>query len=223
MGLARTRIGIVMVAAVAAGLGTTVAPASASTRTAAVTGSIHGQATNVNACMTTITPPVEPPSASTLKVSISSDASPAPHHGAPITLSNTQVAIVTPSDFLVQAYDAGLLTNGQRIPATLALAVAGSNTTESSHMYPLVRASPTVTIHDPDGIPGSGDETADPLRFARPLPDTVWNPTHSARRVHFTEMSAVVALTVLAGGTPFVSTQTCGVTNPRPFVVVDGR
>ncbi len=213
----------VTTAALAVALGTAVAPAAGSMRTAVApvaATSIHGQASNVNACVTTIDPPLVPPSASSLTVRISSDASPAPHLGGPITLSKTRVRVTTPSDFLLQAYEADILSNGQAIPMTLALEVGASNTVEGSHQYATIHASPTVTIHDPDGVPHSGDETADPLVMTGLLPHTVWHPADPSLRVRFTEAAAVVTLTVSVGGTPFVSTQTCSVAKPRPFVVV---
>jgi len=216
----RMRIAIATVVVLGGAMGTAVSSTSAS---ASPTVTIHGQATNMNPCTTTLNPPVTGPTASTLKVRISSDAAPEPHHAKPITLSNTQVAIAGPSAFLLQAYEAGIVANGQAIPATLALEVAGSNTTQGLQAYPVIDASPTVTVHDPDGIPHSGDETVEPLRFAKALPDTSWNSTRPGRPVHFTEASAVLTLTVEVGGTPFVATQTCGVAKPRPFLVVDGR
>lgn len=214
---------LVATAALTAALGTAVAPAGASTRHAAspaAATSIHGRASNVNACVTTIDPPLVPPSASSLTVRLSTDASPAPHLGGPITLSKTRVRVATPSDFLLQGYEAGVVSNGQAIPMTLALVVGASNTAEGSHHYAIVQSSPTVTIHDPDGVPRSGDETADPLVTTSLLPRTVWHPADPSLRVRFTEPSAVVKLMISVGGTPFVSTQTCSVAKPRPFVVV---
>ena len=223
MRLVRGRIVIVMTAALAAALATTVAPAAGSIRTTAAT-TIHGAAMNVNTCDTAVTPPIEPPSTSTLTVRIASDASPAPHHGQPITLSKTRTTVTIPSAFLLNGYEAGVLSNGQAIPTTVALVVAGSNTVEGTHSYPVVHSSPILTVHDPDGIPNSGDETADPLKVATSLPPTVWTPASAPLHgVHFTESSAVVTLAVLFSGTVFTQTQTCGVTAPRPFVVVDAR
>jgi hypothetical protein len=167
-----------------------------------------------------LSPPILPDSKSTVNIGISTDASPQPHLGDPITLSNTKVTVKVPGDLLVQGYNLGILTNGQSIPSTLSLTIAGSNTTEGTHVYPTIHSSPTITIHDPDHAPNTGDETADPLTLTNSLGDTVWHPADPTKDVIFSQKATVITATIDLGGTPLVSTQTCKPAKVNPFIAV---
>jgi len=153
-------------------------------------------------------------------IEISSDAAPQPHLGDPITLSNTKVTVKVPLDLLIQGYNFGILANGQVIPATLDLVIAGSNTTEGSHTYATIHSNSKLVVHDPDGTPGTDDETADPLSVTTSLPNTVWHPKDVSKAVFFTQKSAVIKATVPIGDQDYISTQTCATKNPASFIAL---
>jgi len=161
-----------------------------------------------------------PDGTSQVTVIIGSDASPQPHLGDPITLSKTTVTVKVPGDLLVQGYNFGILTNGQKIAATLALSVNGSNTTEGSHTYATLHSTSTVVIHDPDGTPGSGDESADPLSVTTTLPNTLWHPKDATKPVFFSEKSAKIVATVPIGDVNYFDTQSCSTPNAPAFVAL---
>jgi hypothetical protein len=151
---------------------------------------------------------------------IATDADPQPHLGDPITLSNTKVTVKVPPDILVTGYNFGILKNGQIIPATLSLKIGGSNTTEGTHTYPLIHSNSKIAIHDPDGVPGSKDESADPLSVTASLPNTVWHPADASKPVYFSEKSAVIVATVPIGDQDYTDTQTCATPNAPAFVAL---
>jgi len=125
-----------------------------------------------------------------------------------------------PPDLLIQGYNFSILSNGQTIPATLELVVAGSNTTEGTHTYPIIHSSSKLVIHDPDGVPGTGDETANPLSVTASLPNTVWHPKDASKSVFFNEKSALIIATVPIGNTNYTDTQTCDPKNAPAFVAL---
>jgi len=164
---------------------------------------------------------VVPDGTAAVTITIATKASPAPHFGKPITLSGTTVTISVPPDLLLKGYAAGVLHNGSVIPSTLLLTISGSNTVEGTRAYPLIHASPKVVIHDPDGIPGDADDSADPLSLTTTLASTVWTPTSSTADVTFTEKAAVITAQVLLGTTTITDTITCAPAVPtNSFIVV---
>jgi len=215
---ARRRRAIVLGAVSAAALVAALVPFGGSASAATSSGS----SSNVNDCTSILRPPISlvPDGTSNVTITIGSDAAPDPHLGAPITLSNSTVTADVPPDLLIQGYNFGILTNGQQIAATLDLTIGGSNTVEGTHAYATIPATATIVIHDPDGTPGTGDETADPLSVTTPLPDTTWTPVDPSLPVVFTEVSAVINAVVPIGDQNYTSTQTCSVTDPTPFVTV---
>jgi len=183
---------------------------------------IHGSASVVNNCISALRPAISlvPDTPSSVTVVIGSDADPQPHLGDPITLSKTTVTVKVPGDLLVQGYNFGIVTNGEVIPATLSLTINGSNTTEGTHTYPLIHSSPKVVIHDPDGVPGTKDETADPLSVTSSLPNTTWHPKDASKSVFFSEKSAIIKATVPIGDVNYTDTQTCNTPNAPAFVAL---
>ena len=200
---------------------TTVAPTTTTAPPVVQQGTIHGSSTNTNQCKTTLRPAgVSPDGTSTVSITLASDASPQPHLGEPITLSNTQVTVKVPADLLLEGYTIGAISPGQSIPSTLDLTIAGTNTVQGTHKYPTIHSSPTVIIHDPDGIPNNGDETADPLSLTTALPNTVWTPTSATSDVVFSQTAAKITAALQIFGVDFVSTQTCTVAHANSFIAV---
>ncbi len=64
------------------------------------------------------------------------------------------------------------------ITAQVHVAVAGTNTVESVQVFHTDVVA-TTTVTDPDGTPGTGDESATPLAVTVSLPDTTWTPAGS--------------------------------------------
>jgi len=129
-----------------------------------------GTSTVANACANSVTP-----NFSQISVTTSGDdalASVAPG-GATTTSGLTQSAAV-PGAIFVAGYNLGLLVVGENnIPANVQTKIEGTNTTQGTQTTNQVGGSPpngtvfvTTTITDPDGAPGTGDETATDASFS---------------------------------------------------------
>lgn len=95
-----------------------------------------------------------------------------------ITLGSSTVAVNIPATLLIAGYNLGLLTVGaNNIPTTVYVARTATNVSGTATQVDNFSTSVTTTITDPDGIPGTGDETATPLAVNQPLPDMVVTPT----------------------------------------------
>lgn len=100
-----------------------------------------------------------------------------------ITLSGGSVAVNVPATLLIAGYNLGLLTTGSNaIPTTVFVARQATNVDIGGGVKgTLVKkdnftVSVSTVITDPDGIPGTGDETATPLAVNQLLPDWVVTP-----------------------------------------------
>jgi hypothetical protein len=136
----------------------------------------------------------------------------------PITLSGIGLTAAVPATLLIAGYNLGLLTTGTNaIPVKGWVAIAGSNTAEGTRTL-IFTASVNTVITDPNGIPGTGDETATPLSLNVSLPDTTFTPTGG--NVAFTQgapgsLPAIPAGQVSAGATTpvggiYISAQVAG-------------
>ncbi len=117
-------------------------------------GTTSGSMSNDNTCASTLRPvfPLIPDSVTTIPIVMSGSASPDPHLGDPITLSNTQLTVTVPSTIYLDAYESGLIADGQVIPAEIDVTIAGSHTEEGTRTE-TATGSVTLHVHDPDGIP----------------------------------------------------------------------
>src|SRR5262245_62261743 len=79
----------------------------------------HGSALIQNSCSGTYDPPVSLPFDTTVPVTISTDASPEPHNGSPIMLTNTQASVEVPGALVQGLVDDGHLGEGSAIPTTV--------------------------------------------------------------------------------------------------------
>jgi hypothetical protein len=186
--------------------------------------SVHGSVSSKQTCSSVVRPQVAlfQDGTSSMKVDLSADASPQPHLGDPITLSNTKATVTFAADVFHTSYEFGFIDNGQAVPVTIDVVLAGSHTAEGTHTYATIHANVIVTIHDPDGVRGTGDESADPVAITTSFPDTVWHPSDAAESVVFTVQSFVVAATLPVGDPQLVWTQTCGATPSDVIVAVAG-
>jgi hypothetical protein len=144
---------------------------------------IHGSETNINKCVSTLLPALQPPSDAAVTVTLSTDAFPQPHKGDPITLSNGKATITVAKELLQLGVTSGLVTDGMKIPSTATLVIAGAGTTEGTHAY---TTKGTSTVHVVGG-------QAQPLVATAPLPNTTWHPKNATDPVTFTEKSLKIA------------------------------
>jgi hypothetical protein len=101
--------------------------------------------------------------------------------GDPVTLTGGSVGVNIPATLLVAGYNLNLLTVGANsIPTSVWVArqatnaTAGAGQTQKGTSVVQVDTftiTATTTITDPDGTPGTGDETATPLAVNQPLPN----------------------------------------------------
>jgi len=122
-----------------------------------------------------------------------------------ITLGSSSVAVNIPATLLLAGYNLGLLTVGvNNIPTNVYVARHATNVSSPAGGNQVDNFSivATTTITDPNGIPGSGDESATPLSVNQPLPNMVVTP--SGGNVAFAQAApgAIVSVPLGTGGAP---------------------
>jgi hypothetical protein len=111
-----------------------------------------------------------------------SDGVTAAFPGEALTLSPLSQSAALPGDIFVAGYNLGLLTVGVNdIPANVRTTIEATNTVQGSQNTNVVGGSPpngsvsvTTTITDPDGAPGTGDESATDASFSVFYNDLNW-------------------------------------------------
>jgi len=95
--------------------------------------------------------------------------------GSSVTLSNIHLQISVPGAIFAAGYNLGLLTAGQNnVPATVHEVIDASNTVQLSQSTNSVDTTLSTTISDPDGVPGTGDETATDASASVDFNDQTW-------------------------------------------------
>jgi hypothetical protein len=145
-----------------------------------------------------------------LNVSQSATAPPSVSPGDAMTLSNISQTVAVPGAIFVAGYNLGVLSAGQNnIPATVHSVIDGTNTVEGSQTTNNVDTTLSTTISDPDGTPGTGDETATDASTTVPFADETWTAGpagtigfHEHRDDSVTGVAGggIVAVAHLAGG-----------------------
>jgi hypothetical protein len=141
---------------------------------------------------------------SDLSLSLNGTAAPAPATVGTdvITLSGVTFQADVPATLLVAGYNLGLLTLGaNNIPVKGWVSIQATNTAEGSVVRQFT-TSVTTTIADPNGIPGTGDETATPLAVTVDLAESTWTPLGGV--VHFRQGGSIPTIpagVVAAGAT----------------------
>jgi hypothetical protein len=181
--------------------------------------SVKGSAVNSNACVSTVRDPsgadvLPPDDTGTMDVTFAATAFPQPHQGNPITLSKTSFTVAVPADLLQKGVTLNLVHDGQQIPSTVNISIAGSNTTEKTHAYATINTTATVSV-----VGGQ----AQPLAVKLSLPDTVWHPTSKTAQVVFTQTVANVKATLDLFGTAITAAFSCHTTNPNAFLALSGE
>lgn len=193
---------------------TSTLPAPSTTRAVGQT-QIHGSGTDVNNCTLALDPALQPDSKSDVTVKLASDASPQPHLGDPIALSNTTADLSVPAKLIQTGVDVGLIKDGFKVPAHITLVVSGSHTVQQTHTY---KVDATATIHVKSG---GAHGTALPLALSLPLPDTSWTPVNATEDVLFSEKSiTIVAPITLSSQLSVVATFKCLPASGTPFVAL---
>ncbi len=174
-------------------------------------GTTHGKGSDLNACTTVLNPNLQPPGKTDITVTIETDASPQPHFGDPITLSSTSATLNIPATLLQTGFDAGLIKDGDQVPSTVTLTVAGSNTTQKTHNYVLHTTSAIVIKAG----------KAQPLVSTASLPNTVWTPTSGTADVIFSQTALhIVSVVNLPGIGKVTVNFSCDPRTSAQFVAV---
>jgi hypothetical protein len=174
---------------------------------------VSGSATAANACTVKVVPDLQPPTSASVSATFSSDASPQPHDGAPVTLSNTTGSATFSSGLLQNGVTAGLLNDGDAIPVSFEPVLAGLNTVEVTQSYSV---SSTATVHVVGGV-------VQPLTITATLPDTTWHPSNRSLPVVINEKSLQVVLSVALTGIGTVTvTYSCLPSSTPTIVRVEG-
>jgi hypothetical protein len=206
---ARRLVRITVLAALTSAL--LVVAIAATTAGAAV---VHGSASNDNACTATFAPAVMLPGSATVPVTVSTDASPQPQDGGPITLSNTQLSASVPGVLLQTPADLGLIGNGASIPMSGSLRLAGWNTVEATNV---AAVSAVATLQVVGGV-------VQPITVSLTVPDTTWSALDPASPVQFTEQSLQLVWNLSFSGMsrPVTMTLDCAPTTMHVIVALDG-
>lgn len=102
--------------------------------------------------------------------------------GQPYTLRNVQFSVELPAVMLQGLYSN--LLNYDELPASgvvdqplkIWAAVKGANTVEGVKVI-LIEGRWTATFRDPDGVPGTGDESFPDVDLSYTVPESTWTPT----------------------------------------------
>jgi hypothetical protein len=141
----------------------------AATLAVLVPASPAGAVNQTNACLNSVTA-----NATQLDVdtSATAPASVAPGESFQININQT---LALPGTLFVAGYNLGLLQVGvNNIPGTIRTIIEGTNTTQGAQTTATVNVSVTTTITDPDGLPGTGDESATPATVTVNYPAQTW-------------------------------------------------
>jgi hypothetical protein len=145
-------------------------------------------------------------------VSMNATAGPA---GNAVKLTNLAGSMAVPGTVFVAGYNLGLLTAGPNsIPATVHSIIDAANTSEGSQSTSDANTTISTTISDPDGNPGTGDESATPGTANASYADQTWTPSapgvigfheHDDPAVTGAGGGGIIAVAHLAGGVINVS------------------
>jgi hypothetical protein len=114
-------------------------------------------------------------------------------------LTDLRQTLFLPGKFFVPGYNFGLLQTGlNTVPGKVRTNIEGTNTVQTSQSTPVTYVWITTTITDPDGTPGTGDETATPAEVTVNYRNQTWTAA-SIGTILFRE-DAVAPLVANQGG-----------------------
>jgi hypothetical protein len=130
--------------------------------------------------------------------------------GASVSYTNNTASSAIPGAIFVAGYNLGLLVVGPNtIPADVHAIIDASNTVQLSQSTNTVSTTLTTTITDPDGVPGSGDESATDASTSVTFNDMTWTAgasgainfhEHNDTAVNGVSGGGFIAVAHLAGG-----------------------
>jgi hypothetical protein len=175
-----------------------------------------GSATTSNACANSVTA-----NFSQIEVTTSGDdglTTVAP--GGATTTDNLMQSAAIPGDIFVAGYNLGLLQQGENnIPANVRSTIEATNTVQGSQNTNTVGGTPpngsvvvTTVITDPDGVPGTGDETATDASFTVTYDDLNWTAGASGT-IDYRQQSIATAPPTAANNTLLINALVGGVFN----------
>lgn len=123
-----------------------------------------------NGCSNSLTP-----TNTQLETTVTGTAPPSVTPGGSVTLSSINLGLFLPGGIFVTGYNAGILNDGDVVPANLRMVIEATSTVEGAQSTAVVTTSVgPINITDPDGIRATGDETADPAAVNVAFPDLTW-------------------------------------------------
>lgn len=150
-------------------------------------------AVQTNACSNTASP-----NNTQLNVDTTGTAPASVAPGQQFTLSGISQTLFLPGALFIAGYNLGLLPPGlNNVPGDIKTTIAGTNTVEGTQTTPVTPVGVVFTITDPDGIRGSGDETATDAQVTVNYPNQTWTAGASGQ-IAFRE--ATIPLAVDQGG-----------------------
>jgi hypothetical protein len=168
-----------------------------------------GTSTVTNACSNSVTANFSQISVTTSGDDGLTTVAPA---GATTTSTLTQSAAV-PGAIFVAGYNLGLLVPGvNNIPANVQTKIEATNTVEGTQTTNNVATSVSTTITDPDGVPGTGDESATDASFSVSYNNLSWTAGASGT-INYRQESIAAAPPTLANNTLLINALVGGFLN----------
>lgn len=148
-----------------------------------------------NACYNTATAAIAPVAAD---FSANVPASVGP--GDTVNVTGLAATVTMPGAVFVSGYNLGLVQNGGSVTGKIKAVLAGSNTVEGQQETTLVNATlGPISISDPDGNPGTGDETADAVSTTVSFADMAWT-SNGGGNIDIREASVPISNAAGGGG-----------------------
>ena len=140
--------------------------------------------------------------------------------GGTTATSGLSQSVAMPGDIFVAGYNLGLLVVGENnIPANMRSTIEATNTVEGVQNTNTVGGSPPdgsltvpTTITDPDGVRGTGDETATDPAFSVAYDDMDWT-VGAGGTINYRQDSIAAAPPTAANNTLLINTLIDGVLN----------
>jgi len=160
-------------------------------------------ATSPNACLDSATGTKW----SQVDVTIDASASPSPVvPGGAVALNSITQTTYVPAAIFVASYGVGLLSKGvNHVPATALLVIDATATTNGQQVTNSVDTEVTTEITDPDGLAGTGDETATDGVLSVTYADESWTADLSGSTANFREHADPAVSFASGGGTVIVA------------------
>jgi hypothetical protein len=140
--------------------------------------------------------------------------------GGATTTSGLGQSAAIPGDIFVAGYNLGLLTVGENnVPANVRSTIEATNTVQGSQNTNTVGGTPpdgsvavTTTITDPDGTPGTGDETATDASFSVSYTNLNWT-AGAGGTINYRQQSIAAAPPTAASNTLLINALVGGTFN----------